>query len=182
VGGLGGVAGGGGCAECEFAAECSSSVISKTPPLRNLRPPSPPRPTLTTPPPPSQHSTHHLLSTPQFLQMKPSSIIINTARGAVIDEAALVAALEAGEIASVGLDVYEEEPKIHRGLVGNPRVMLLPHMGTWTVEVSLGWGFVFFWRGWGGMGAGRWGRWRRWGKCKADNSPCAIDTNRHGTV
>lgn len=68
--------------------------------------------------------------------MKPSSTIINTARGAVIDEAALVAALEAGAIASVGLDVYEEEPKIHRGLVGNPRAMLLPHMGTWSVEVG----------------------------------------------
>ncbi len=104
----------------------------------------------TNPHPPSQDSTHHLLSTPQFAQMKPSSIIINTARGAVIDEAALVAALEAGEIASVGLDVYEEEPKIHRGLVGNPRVMLLPHMGTWTVEVSFGWGGFFFGGGWGG--------------------------------
>ncbi len=68
--------------------------------------------------------------------MKPSSTIINTARGAVIDEAALVAALEAGAIASVGLDVYEDEPKIHRGLVANPRVMLLPHMGTWSVEVG----------------------------------------------
>jgi len=69
--------------------------------------------------------------------MKPSSIIINTARGAVIDEAALVAALEEGKIACAGLDVYEEEPEVHRGLEGNPRVMLLPHMGTWTVEVSL---------------------------------------------
>lgn len=67
--------------------------------------------------------------------MKPSAIIINTARGAVIDEAALVAALESGTIASAGLDVYEEEPAVHRGLVGNPRVMLLPHMGTWSVEV-----------------------------------------------
>lgn len=84
----------------------------------------------------SQSSTHHILSTHEFAQMKPSAIIINTARGAVIDEAALVAALEEGKIASVGLDVYEEEPKIHPGLVGNPRVMLLPHMGTWSVEVS----------------------------------------------
>jgi len=75
-----------------------------------------------------------------------------------------VAALEAGEIASVGLDVYEEEPEVHRGLVGNPRVMLLPHMGTWTVEVSFGWGVFFLaegvaggeWaRGWGRSGGSR---------------------------
>ena len=69
--------------------------------------------------------------------MKPSSIIINTSRGAVIDEAALVDALDKGQIASAGLDVYEDEPTIHPGLVGNERVMLLPHMGTWSVEVGL---------------------------------------------
>ena len=69
--------------------------------------------------------------------MKDSVVIINTARGAVIDEAALVEALDSGKVASVGLDVYEEEPKIHPGLVNNPRVTLLPHMGTWTEEVSL---------------------------------------------
>ena len=80
--------------------------------------------------------------------MKPSSVLINTARGAVIDEAALVAALDANLIASAGLDVYEEEPSIHPGLVDNPRVGLLPHLGTWTVEVCL----RFFF----GMGVG-WG-------------------------
>lgn len=69
--------------------------------------------------------------------MKDSVVIINTARGAVIDEAALVEALDSGKVASVGLDVYEEEPKIHPGLVNNSRVTLLPHMGTWTEEVSL---------------------------------------------
>lgn len=73
--------------------------------------------------------------------MKSGVIIINTARGAVMDEAALVKALDDGVVASVGLDVYEEEPKVHPGLVNNERVMLLPHMGTWTVEVSL----VIFW-------------------------------------
>lgn len=76
--------------------------------------------------------------------MKPSAVIINTARGAVIDEEALVAALEEGRIASAGLDVYEEEPEVHQGLVGNPRVMLLPHMGTWSVEVSCA-SFFGFW-------------------------------------
>ncbi len=68
--------------------------------------------------------------------MKPTVVIINTARGAIIDEAALVQALADGKVASVGLDVFEGEPEIHPGLVGNERVMLLPHMGTWTVEVS----------------------------------------------
>lgn len=53
-----------------------------------------------------------------------------------MDEAALVAALASGKVASCGLDVYENEPKIHPGLVANEQVMLIPHMGTWTVEVS----------------------------------------------
>lgn len=52
-----------------------------------------------------------------------------------MDEAALVKALDNGQVWSAGLDVYEEEPKIHPGLIANPNVMLLPHMGTWTVEV-----------------------------------------------
>jgi glyoxylate reductase len=67
--------------------------------------------------------------------MKKGVVVVNTARGAVIDEAALVQALDSGQVASVGLDVYEEEPKIHPGLVANPNVLLLPHLGTWTVEV-----------------------------------------------
>ncbi|KAI4126317.1 MAG: hypothetical protein LQ347_005026, partial [Umbilicaria vellea] len=70
-----------------------------------------------------------------FALMKPSVVIVNTARGAVMDEAALVDALKEGKVASVGLDVFEEEPKVHPGLIENPNVLLLPHMGTWTVEV-----------------------------------------------
>jgi glyoxylate reductase len=68
--------------------------------------------------------------------MKKGVVITNTARGAVMDEAALVKALENGQVWSAGLDVFEEEPKVHPGLVGNPHVMLLPHMGTWTVETQ----------------------------------------------
>lgn len=66
--------------------------------------------------------------------MKQGVVIVNTARGAVMDEAALVEALDSGRVLSAGLDVFEEEPKVHPGLLNNPRVMLLPHMGTYTLE------------------------------------------------
>jgi lactate dehydrogenase-like 2-hydroxyacid dehydrogenase len=77
-----------------------------------------------------------MISTREFEQMKDGVVLVNTARGAVIDEGALVKALDSGKVASVGLDVYEQEPNIHWGLKANPNVILLPHMGTWTVEVS----------------------------------------------
>lgn len=68
--------------------------------------------------------------------MKKDVIVINTARGPVIDEAALVKALEEGKVRSCGLDVFEEEPKIHPGLITNPNVILLPHVGTLTFETQ----------------------------------------------
>lgn len=85
---------------------------------------------------PLNPKTRHIISTEQFKLMKPSAVIINTARGAVIDEAALVDALDKGLIAGAGLDVYEEEPKIHPGLIANEKAILLPHMGTWSVETQ----------------------------------------------
>lgn len=84
-----------------------------------------------------QSGTRHIISTPEFEKMKDGVVIVNTARGAVIEEAALVQALESGKVFSCGLDVYEEEPKVHAGLLSNSNVMLVPHMGTWTVEVIL---------------------------------------------
>ena len=68
--------------------------------------------------------------------MKTGVVVVNTARGPVIDEAALVDALNSGKVFSAGLDVYEEEPKVHPGLIDNPHVMLMPHMGTYTYETQ----------------------------------------------
>jgi lactate dehydrogenase-like 2-hydroxyacid dehydrogenase len=66
--------------------------------------------------------------------MKPSAVLVNTARGPVVDEAALVQALTERRIAGAGLDVYEEEPKVHPGLVALDNVVLLPHLGSATQE------------------------------------------------
>ncbi|RFU35997.1 hypothetical protein B7463_g381, partial [Scytalidium lignicola] len=85
---------------------------------------------------PLNKNTHHIISTPEFNKMKSGIVIVNTARGAVMDEAALVEALDSGKVWSCGLDVFEQEPKIHPGLVANPNVLLVPHMGTWTVETQ----------------------------------------------
>lgn len=79
-------------------------------------------------------STRHIISKPQFDMMKDGVVIVNTARGPIIDEAALVDALNSGKVFSAGLDVYEEEPKIHPGLIENPNAVLLPHVGTCTWE------------------------------------------------
>ncbi|KAK6335525.1 hypothetical protein TWF696_002298 [Orbilia brochopaga] len=80
--------------------------------------------------------TRHIISTAEFEKMKDGVVIVNTARGAVMDEAALVEALNSGKVRSVGLDVFEEEPTVHPGLLDNPNVLLIPHMGTFTVETQ----------------------------------------------
>ncbi|KAK4215292.1 D-isomer specific 2-hydroxyacid dehydrogenase [Rhypophila decipiens] len=86
---------------------------------------------------PLNENTRHIISGNEFAKMKKGVTIINTARGGVMDEAALVDALHTGQVNSAGLDVYENEPAIHPGLLENPRVMLVPHMGTWTIETSM---------------------------------------------
>lgn len=80
--------------------------------------------------------TIHILGRPEFAKMKKGMVLINTARGKLIDEQALVDALEDGTVWSAGLDVYEEEPKINPGLLKNDKVVLLPHIGTATVETQ----------------------------------------------
>jgi glyoxylate reductase len=86
---------------------------------------------------PEKKHTRHIISKAEFEKMKDGVVIVNTARGAVMDEEALVQALDSGKVYSAGLDVFEEEPKVHPGLIRNPNVLLVPHMGTWTVEVRL---------------------------------------------
>jgi glyoxylate reductase len=78
--------------------------------------------------------TRHLLSAAQFEKMKRTAYIINTSRGPVIDEAALVAALEGRKIAGAALDVYENEPKIHPGLLKRSDVILAPHIASASIE------------------------------------------------
>ncbi len=83
---------------------------------------------------PLTESTHHLIDEAALRSMKSTAILINTARGPVVDEAALVTALNAGEIAGAGLDVFEEEPVVHPGLLASEKALLLPHLGSATVE------------------------------------------------
>ncbi|TAN33156.1 D-glycerate dehydrogenase [bacterium] len=83
---------------------------------------------------PLTKDTQHMLSTPQFARMKRSAILINTSRGPVVDEAALVEALDAGTIAGAGLDVYEREPAVHPGLPAMRNVVLAPHIASGTVR------------------------------------------------
>lgn len=79
-------------------------------------------------------TTRHLIDAKALKSMKRTAILINTARGPVVDEKALVAALKAGRIASAGLDVYENEPKMAPGLSKLPNVVLTPHTASGTVE------------------------------------------------
>jgi len=79
-------------------------------------------------------ATHHLIGAEQLAAMKDSAYLVNTARGPIVDEAALATALRDGVIAGAGLDVYEQEPTVHPGLLDLDNVALLPHLGSATVE------------------------------------------------
>ena len=83
---------------------------------------------------PYNPATHHLIGAAQLASMKPTAFLINTARGPIVDEAALAAALTSGEIAGAGLDVFEEEPKVHPGLLVCENAVLIPHLGSATLE------------------------------------------------
>jgi hypothetical protein len=83
---------------------------------------------------PGGADTHHLLDARRLALLKPSALLINTARGTVIDEAALADVLARSAIGGAGLDVYEREPVVHPGLLALDNVVLLPHQGTSTLE------------------------------------------------
>lgn len=83
---------------------------------------------------PATRDTHHLLNADRLARLQPHAVLINTARGELIDEAALSEVVARRGLAGVGLDVFENEPAIHPGLIGHPNVVLLPHLGSATLE------------------------------------------------
>src|SRR5262249_9136766 len=83
---------------------------------------------------PLMAETRHLIGAAEFLRMKKGALVVNCARGPIVDEAALVAALQSGHLGGAALDVYEHEPKVHPGLLGRDDVVLLPHLGSATRE------------------------------------------------
>ena len=83
---------------------------------------------------PHTPGTYHLLSARRLKLMQPHAFLVNTARGEIIDEAALAGMLERGELAGAGLDVYEHEPAVNPKLLKLPNVVLLPHMSSATIE------------------------------------------------
>ena len=81
--------------------------------------------------------THHLIGPRELALLKPTAFLINAARGKVVDEAALAEALESRRIAGAGLDVFEQEPQVHRVLLTLPNVVLTPHVGSATSQTRL---------------------------------------------
>ncbi len=86
--------------------------------------------------------TRHLIGVHQLAQMRSTAILINTARGPIVDEAALAAALQRGTIAGAGLDVFEDEPQLHPGLAPLKQVVLLPHLGSATLAARVEMGMI----------------------------------------
>ena len=90
---------------------------------------------------PGGAATHHLIDAAMIARMKPTALLINTARGTIVDERALALALAEKRIAAAGLDVFEREPQVEAALLGLENVVLLPHLGSATLETREAMGF-----------------------------------------
>ena len=86
---------------------------------------------------PLTDATRHMIARPEFKMMKDGVVIVNTARGSIIDEDALVEALESGKVFGAGLDVFEHEPEVHPKLIQSNNVVLLPHAACLTFEIQV---------------------------------------------
>jgi glyoxylate reductase len=91
---------------------------------------------------PLTSTTHHLIGARELASMRPTAFLINTARGPIVDEGALVDALKTGIIAGAGLDVYEQEPALHPTLAQLRQVLILPHLGSATLHARVQMGLV----------------------------------------
>jgi glyoxylate reductase len=87
-------------------------------------------------------TTHHLLGPERLARMKPTAVLVNTARGPIVDEAALAEALRAGRLGAAGLDVFEREPEVHPALLELDNVTVVPHLGTATLETRVAMGMM----------------------------------------
>lgn len=90
---------------------------------------------------PATPETHHFLDKARIARLPDGAIVVNTARGVIVDDEALIAALKSGKVAAAGLDVFEGEPKIHPGYRELDNAYLLPHMGSATIETRDAMGF-----------------------------------------
>ena len=89
----------------------------------------------------STPQTHRIVNREMLALLPPGAVLVNTARGDIIDDDALIEALASGRVAAAGLDVYSNEPDIHPGYLGLPNVFLLPHLGSATLETRNAMGF-----------------------------------------
>jgi glyoxylate reductase len=86
--------------------------------------------------------TRHMMDAERLAKMKPTAVLVNTSRGPVIDEAALASALREGVIFAAGLDVFEKEPEVHPGLLELENAVIIPHLGSATVDTRIAMGMV----------------------------------------
>ncbi|MEN9688113.1 MAG: hypothetical protein RI998_110 [Pseudomonadota bacterium] len=113
----------------QLEAECKASYVSKEELLRTAD-----HVVLVVP---YSAASHHTIGAAELAQMKPTTTLVNIARGGIVDDAALAAALRQGQIAAAGLDVFEGEPKVHPDLLTVPNIVLTPHIASSSIATRL---------------------------------------------